>query len=106
MAKLKVEKIKAEVRRMDPKLDENDDGFKTAVILLSSAIKGTNADDLASFTGYSRDFVRSRAGNFRKNGIWENGKVRADWSGKDGGCAFWLDVCCGDGLMERCPAKS
>ncbi len=92
-----------EVVRLDPKIDRDDPCFKTGVILLVAIQVGANADRIAKFCGYSRDFVRLRARRARKNGIWQYDAVNCDewFEKKFGGVAFWMDVLVAEGQMKR-----
>ena len=94
-----------EILEMVRELDlgpEDSEGFRVGVVLLTSAFKGTNADMLAKYTGYDRREVRKWSKRFRDNGIWEGHRVCAEWSDeKYGVVAFVLDVCVGQGLVER-----
>lgn len=96
--------IKREIRRMDPQLkDENDETFKAAVVLMSATqTSGNSIRALQKFTGYTRPFVARIVAGAQKNGIFRgDGKIACEWFDKDGGIAFWMDVCCVLGLMER-----
>ena len=52
MKKFTVKEIKKEVRRLDPELDGRSTAFRTAVMLLASAVVGTNYKKIKKFTGY------------------------------------------------------
>jgi len=94
--------VKAEVRRMDPVLDEDDEGFKAATVLLASVIVGQNQQKLVKFTGYRNTLIAKFAANLRRSGVWQKGKMAdSGWFEKDGGTAFWLDVCIARGLLKR-----
>lgn len=95
--------VKAEVRRMDPDLDEDDDGFKAATVLLASVVVGTNQRGLVKFTHYPAALIAKFAANLRRSGIWiKDGRVaHSGWLDKDGGIAFWMDVCVAQGLLMR-----
>ena len=86
--------------------EENDTSHMSGVILLSSIFIGTNADNIAKFTGYLRSSVRRIAKRFRKNGIWEtDNKVYCEWAEwedpEPNVIAFVLDVLCGSGKVNR-----
>jgi hypothetical protein len=99
-----VSDFEKEVRRLDPKIKSDDPCFKTGVVLLVSLMVGANADRVAKFCKYSRDFVRPRARRARKNGIWQYDTVSCDWfDKKSGGVAFWLDVMTAEGILKRRP---
>lgn len=97
-----LKQVKAEVKKLDPQLSENDTSFTTAVILISGLVIGANADKVARFTGYRRSEVRDRATRLRENGVWQRGKTCCEWFEKEtGGIAFWMDVMVADGLMAK-----
>lgn len=56
-------------------ITENDDAFKIAVILLSSAIVGTNIKKLSELTHYSSGYISKIGKYFREFKIWKNGKI-------------------------------
>lgn len=88
-----LKKIKTEIHRLDPSLDEDDPSFKIAVILLMSLHVGPNIKRLAKFVKSPRSFVAEVSRLARKNKIWKGGKIYCDWGNKKtGGIAFWLDV--------------
>jgi len=100
-----VEDVKKEIIRLDKSMKtagENDHGFRTAVILLSSIITGPNIKKLAKFTGYSRAEISIRASKCREQGIWVGSKIDcADWFKDSGAVSFWCDSLCADGLILR-----
>lgn len=105
MSEFTFETVKADLKRMDPKLSETDESYQIAAVLLASAALGPDADRIAKFTGYSRDWVRKLSTRLRGQGIWKGGRVYAEWQDpENGGAAFWLDVCVGRGFMDRVPA--
>ena len=93
--------IKAEVKRLDPKLDEKDDAFYAAVCLLSALEVGAYISTVVKFTGYSDSRVRRYARNLVASHVWCGGKTNADWGAKDGGIAFWCDVSVATGMLKR-----
>lgn len=97
-----IQKIKAEVRRMDPTLKASDPAFRVAVIMLSAIIVGQRADRLVKFTGYLLFDIRQVAKRMRENGLWlPGGRFAAAWAKDGDSIAFWLDVLVGMGHVER-----
>lgn len=95
------------VKKLDPNLDENSTGFNAAMVLIGASQVGTNADAIAKRTGLPRRKVREITGRCRDGGLFKNGKiVHGGWFDKDGGIAFWLDVCVAEGMMRRVRGKS
>lgn len=92
-------KIRTEIRRMDPNCHGED--FKAAVCLIAATVVGATSDKVANFTGYPSKLVRGFSARLHESGVWRDGKTNADWFGKDGGIAFWCDVCVARGLMRR-----
>jgi hypothetical protein len=106
MAKTKevtIERVRREVQRMDSQLTPEDDAFKAAVVCLSAAATGqTTVTELARFTGYQNGEIAEWVRNLKANGVFlKRGVIAADWFGKDGGIAFWMDVNVALGLMQR-----
>lgn len=101
-----IEQIREDIRQMDDGLEEDSDGFKVAVIVLSSAIIGPNIKRLARFTGYGRDFCSEISRHCREGGLWRGGRVyHSGWDDeKTGGIAFWLDCALAQGYIERTKA--
>jgi hypothetical protein len=95
-------RVGAILKKMDPNLKPNDEGYKAAAVLLASVNVGPDQERIAKALGYPRSLVSRFSSNLRKCGVWRNGKVYADWDDPEtGGCAFWLDVCVALGLLER-----
>lgn len=100
--KMTLEKVKAEVRKMDPNLDSESSSFRAAVVLLAGLVVGANADSIAEFTGYSRAEVRKFGSNLRECGVWRGSKTACGWDDPEsGGVAFWMDVCVAEGTLRR-----
>ena len=104
---INLEYLKEKIHRISPKLKENDTAFSTALILLALLVVGTNKKKLSNFTKLPFNFVESRMANFRKGGVVSGHKIGAGkWFEKDGGSmGFCLDVCIGEGLVERKSAE-
>lgn len=101
--KISRKRLFTEIRRMDPKLSEDDPSFIEAAVLLDSSIVGPNADTIAEHLALPRRKVREIGARARKSGLWVGETVaHSGWFDKeDGGMAFWLDVCVLRGLMTR-----
>jgi hypothetical protein len=107
MAPMSLKRIKAEVRRMDPKLDPESSAFRAAVVLLSALYVGANERNVAEFTGYDRKEIRRWARNLRAAGVWCRGHTASEWDHPEhGGIAFWMDTAVAEGLLKRSPAPS
>lgn len=99
---LTIKKIKDEVRRLTKDKDEDGEGFRASVILLSSVNVGPNVKKIAKFTGYPRSFVWKIGKNLRDNGVWRGNKVAAgEWFEKGGGVAFICDSLVAVGMLQR-----
>lgn len=96
-----LEGIQTLVRELDQALGDEDDYFKSAVLLLAALSVGQDVERLADFTGFPLEFIEPRAWRLKKNGIWKDGQTRANWFDEDGGgVAFWMDVALAEGLLE------
>lgn len=95
-------RIKADLKKSEPEMDENDESFKAAVVLLASARIGTSQSTLHKVTGYSRPQIAKFSHYLKKSGIWRGRKVYAEWADKENGViAFWCDVLTAQGILER-----
>ncbi len=96
-----LKEIKKEVHHLDKTLkDEDDNDFKVAVVLLSSAIMGPNIKRLSKFTRYPRRWIAPLSRNMRKNKLWGKGVIYNDWFNKNGGIEFFLHCAVAQGLVE------
>ena len=101
-----LDEIKTEIKKLDPNLSEDDDTFKTAVMMLSALFTGQDRQRLSDFTGLSPEFIEPREARLKENGIWVDGKIHADWfEGDNGVWSFWLDVNVAEGKMRRAEAE-
>ncbi len=97
-----VEQFEAEVRRLDPQV--NGRALKAGVVLLAALQEGTRPERLIAFTAYPRKTVSDFVTRLRKNGVFtDDGHIRANWFGADGGIGFWMDVNVALGFMQRGP---
>ena len=95
-------RIKNEIRRLDPKLDETNEAYDVAVILLSAIVVGSNIRRIARFSGLTYRAVTEIGRRLRTNGIWRGAKTRCNWADKENGhIEFWCDVCVGQGYMSK-----
>lgn len=101
MEETKIETIIEEVKRLDPKLKQDDEGFLIATILLSGLVVGANSEAISKFLGISLDKVEKYEKNLVKNKIWVKGKTQCEWFDKDGTIALWMDVAVAQGYMEK-----
>lgn len=98
-----LEEIRAEVKRLDPNLEEEDPAFVAAVCMLSALEVGAYAVRVEKFTGYTYRRVTTIARRLTESGVWRGGKTHhSGWDDKDtGGIAFWSDVCVATGKLKR-----
>jgi hypothetical protein len=103
-----VSELEKMVIRWDRALRKDTKQRNVAVILLGSAL-GTfkqDAYDIEAQSGFNRNLIRETIANFRRNGIWKNGKVyTSGWEGENGGIGFALDIACGCGWIQRSTQK-
>jgi len=102
------EEIREMVHELDPKLDEKDDSFLSAMVLLSALEVGTDTDKIADFLSVPREDIVDRVMRLYDNGVFSDdaehpdGVVRCEWMKEEtGGIAFWLDVAVAEGFVER-----
>lgn len=101
LAALRAE-LKAEALRVDPDLDLESEDYQATLTLLASTRVGPNIRKIVSVTGLPTRVVSFFAANLKKNGVWKNGRIYADWGDeKNGGIAFGLDCLVARGLMDR-----
>ena len=88
---------------MDPNLSEKGSTFNIAMVLIAAAQVGPNADKIAKRTKLSRSVARKISARCREAKLFVGGKLHhGGWfDKKSGGTAFWLDVCCAEGLLRR-----
>jgi hypothetical protein len=93
--------IKREVQQMDPALDQNDLGFRTAVVLMSAAfMTGPDTESLAAFTGYPLSLVVEISDRMLQAGLWRDGVVNSDhwFRGEKWTAGIWTDCLVAEGL--------
>ena len=99
-------KLRAEIRaaalEVEPEIDQDSEDFQATLTLLASTRVGPNIKKIVTVTGVPTRMVSAFAANLRKNGVWKNGKIYANWADeKDGGIEFILDCLVARGLMDR-----
>jgi hypothetical protein len=105
--------IKDIVNRLDPSIagQEDDPGYRTAVVLLAAASSGPVVGQLINVTGYGDSFINEIAARMRLAGLWTATNVKSDhWLAEDGhtilSAAFWTDVLVAEGLLIAQPEGS
>lgn len=102
-----LEDLKEEIRRIDPDLAEDDDGYNAVLVLLASLAVGPEIKRIAKFTGLRRDLVAWYSRNLRASGVWKRGKIYADWFDEEnGGVALLLDASVAQGYVKRVPLEA
>lgn len=97
-----IDRIGKELRKADPKLKPDDEGYKAAAVLLASLEIGPNPIEIGKALGYPRSLLSKFNYHLRRNGIWKQGKVRANWDDPEEGMInFWLSCLVAQGLMEK-----
>ena len=100
-----VKELVEEVLEIGPGTDPN--FFQAAVILLSCASVGPNADRITKFTGYDRDKVRKVSRRIRAAEIWcgrgsDSAMDIGPWMDeKEGALAFTLDAMVANGELKK-----
>lgn len=98
--------VKETVKECCPSAGEDDDdtGFRIAVVLMAALAEGTNIENLTALTGYPPEFVADISFRARHAGIWANDQVDYDhWSEGDSvhPTAILMDVMVIEGLLTR-----
>jgi hypothetical protein len=92
------------VQSADPRISCTDTAFAAAAILLAAVkTRSTDVDVIAKEVGYPRPLVVHFARNFQSGGVFSGEKIRVDdWTDSSTGrIAFWADVLCGEGTLEK-----
>jgi hypothetical protein len=100
-----LEHVKIGIRELDPAIDPESPGFRTAVVLMAAAfVVGPHVDLLVQFTGYSMTFVANIARRMRAYELWSDDEVCTEyWFEGDRITAafwFWSDCLVADGLLR------
>lgn len=99
---MKLNKVKEVVKELDEKLEETDDSYKGALILVSLMNTKHTIGAIKHFTKLPYNFVRDFIKNLQKSKVIKDGKIYCEWMDKEtGGIAFWMDVNIGLGLLKR-----
>jgi hypothetical protein len=105
MKGLTLEEVKSEIRRIDPGIKENDDGFSVAMVLISAAFSvGPEVAALVRFTGYTQAFICDIARRMKATKLWnEEGVETEHWfDGDNWTSGIWTDSLVAQGLLEAC----
>ncbi len=63
-----------------PLWNENEDAFKTAVVLIVGGEVGTQTEPIVRYTGYDRDFVHKRVMAAHRTNLFYNHRLKGiDW---------------------------
>ena len=97
-----LDELRAEVKRLDPKLAEDSPSFETAIMLLASAQLGPDVGSIADFMGVEAASLEERAKHLREARVWDGDMLNVQWWDETSGTvAFWLDVCVAEGYVTR-----
>ena len=87
---------------MDPSLQESDDGWKAAAVMLAALTVGHNQRKLREATGVDTSLVAKFSYNLKKAGVWKGRKTFANWADPENGAvSFWCDVNVALGFLQR-----
>ena len=104
---MKLEEIEKMVKKIDPKIETTDEGYKPAVVLLSAVFIGADAKKVAAFTKLPLKLIQKFEKNLRESKVWVGNKTFCDWENEeDGGIAFWCDVLVAQGMIKRVESDS
>jgi hypothetical protein len=94
--------LEVELRRLDPRISKKDDAFFAGLVLLSGLNVGADAEKISKFLGVPKDKILPLEKNLRKADVWVGERTVGDWfNKKNGGIAFWMDVCVALGMLTR-----
>jgi hypothetical protein len=104
---INLELIKAALTELDPTLEDSDedDSYRTALILVSALVHGPDTRVLAEFTDLPREFVEAIRQRMIQAELWTEIEVFCDhWFGEGNAVcltSFWPDVLIAQGLVVR-----
>ena len=107
MTKIDKEHIKKMVKLADPNLEEDDETFTVAMVLIASLHKGPDMDKIADFLELDVEDLRLYEDNLRNSEVWKDGKIHIEWLGDEDeetsfdAIPFWCDVMVAQGLLNR-----
>lgn len=94
------------MRRVTGVKSSKDQTNIVAAILLTSALVGPNEKKIAEYIKLEPKVVREYGRIAREQGIWEKGKINAEWADKQyGSVALICDALCVLGLLSRSTEK-
>jgi hypothetical protein len=102
-----LEFIKAALTELDPTLEDSqqDDSYRTALVLVSALVHGPDTGLLAEFTDFAREFVEAIRQRMIQAELWTEIEVFCDhWFGEGSTVSltsFWPDVLIAQGLLVR-----
>ena len=100
--KVTIQQLRKEVKRLDPNLSEEDEGFSAALVLLAAGNVGTSWRKIADFTCLDPHLVKLFVSRLQRNKVFTHGKINCEWFDRENGdISFWMDVCVAQGLMNR-----
>jgi hypothetical protein len=97
------EHVKLGIQELDPDLDPQSQGIRTAVTLMAAAyMVGPRIDLLVAFTGYPLPYVAEISRRMRANGLWSDvGVSTVGWfEGDRVTGVFWADCLVADGPVD------
>jgi hypothetical protein len=103
MKNVSVDAIKKEGQLLDPSLDQNNVGFRVAVVVMSAAlVTGPDTESLATSTSYAPNWVTEISQRMHRAGLSRDGKVNSDhwYRGKKLTEGVWTDSLVAVGLMR------
>ena len=100
----KLKFVKETLKEYFPSTEEDDRGFRIAVVLFVAMAEGTNIENLTALTGYPPEFVADISSRARSAGLWvDEGVCYEHWFEGDmvKPVAILCDVMIVDGQLTR-----
>lgn len=99
---LTLEQLRNQVKRLDPKLNENEESFGIALMLLAGIHVGADIKKISDFIKVPVKWLEPYEKRLRDQGVWVGENTTCDWvNEKTGAIAFWCDVLVAQGMLEK-----
>ncbi len=88
-------------------IDEDNDSFESAVVMIAAIFVGPSEEQIARVTGYSQEFVSQIGARLKESGLWTtDGTDYYEWDHTKMGCIrFVADLGVAEGICFRTAEK-
>jgi hypothetical protein len=89
-------------------INEDNDSFEAAVVMIAAIFKGPSEEEITRVTGYREQFVSQIGTRLRESGLWTNdGTDYQEWdhATKMGFIRFAMDLEVAEGILFRTEKK-